>query len=62
MNSHSKALNISFPIKDHFMLNSGLPAAFQENSVSINLNQPLYISKIIHQCRINGEKFKHGGC
>lgn len=44
------ALHISFAIKEHFLLNSGLPAAFQGERVSINLNQPLFISQIIQQC------------
>lgn len=43
-------LRINFPIKEHFLLNSGLPAVFQEERVSINLNQPLFISQIIQEC------------
>lgn len=43
-------LHINFPIKEHFLLNSGLPAVFQGQRVSINLNQPLFISQIIQQC------------
>ena len=37
-------LHINFPI------NSGLPAVFQGQRVSINLNQPLFVSQIIQQC------------
>ena len=62
MNSRQKAtLNINFPIKEHFMLNNGLPATIQGNKVSINLNQPAYISQIIHQCRESGESFEQDG-
>ena len=43
-------LHINFPIKEHFLLNSGLPAVFQGQRVSIIWNQPLFISQIIQQC------------
>lgn len=62
MDSCPKAtLCIPFIIQDHFMLNSGLPAIFQGKEVLINLNQPLYISQIIRQCRENGEDFQQKG-
>lgn len=43
-------LHINVPIKEHFLLNSGLPAVFQGQRVSINLNQPSFISQIIQEC------------
>ncbi len=45
-----KALKIEFPITDHFLLNSGLPAVFQGNQTVINLNRPKLISQIIQYC------------
>lgn len=55
------AKNIQFPIREHFLLNSGLPAIFQENKVLINLNRPIYVSQIINQCRKNGEQWNQPG-
>ena len=46
-----RARRINFPIAEHFLLNSGLPAVFQGKKVVINLNQPSYVSQIIHHCR-----------
>ena len=47
---------ICFSIKEHFLLNSGFPAVFQGKKVAINLNQPLYVSQMIHYCRNNKEQ------
>lgn len=54
-------LKVVFSVKDHFMLNSGLPAYLQGKEVSINLNQPVYVSEIIGQCRKMGVAFGHIG-
>ncbi|MCI9354237.1 MAG: hypothetical protein HFE58_05435 [Firmicutes bacterium] len=48
-----KTLCVYFPIKEHFLLNSGFPAVFQENNVEINLNRPFYVAQIIHYYRKN---------
>lgn len=62
MNSCPKAtLQITFAIKEHFQLNSGLLTSYQGNKVIINLNQPLYISQIIQQCRKDGVQFEKNG-
>lgn len=45
-----KVLKIEFSITDHFLLNSGLPAAFQGEQTVINLNRPKLISQIIQYC------------
>ena len=42
-------LHINFPIKDHFLLNSGLPR-FSGTASEHKLNQPLFVSQIIQQC------------
>lgn len=49
-------LRINFSITEHFLLNSGLPATFYGKKVAINLNQPSYVSQIIHQCRENEDE------
>ena len=62
MNASPKAaLRINFPITDHFLLNSGLPATFHGKKVVINLNHPSYAAQIIHQCRETGEDFSQDG-
>lgn len=55
------ALRINFPIAEHFLLNSGLPAAFQGKKVVINLNQPSYVSQIIHHCRETENEIPQNG-
>ena len=57
-----ETLCISFPIEDHFLLNSGLPTVFQGNAVKINLNRPFYISQIIHYCGENEGKVSLEKC
>lgn len=42
-------------------MNSGLPATFQGKKVVINLNQPSYVSQIIHQCKKNEEEISENG-
>lgn len=51
-----ETLHICFPITEHFLLNSGLPAVFQGNQVAINLNRPYYIAQIVHYCRKHKEE------
>lgn len=55
------SLRIVFSVKDHFLLNSGLPALFQGTSVLINLNQPSYVSEMIRQCGKDGMVFGQKG-
>ncbi|MDE5891538.1 MAG: hypothetical protein K2H45_01310 [Acetatifactor sp.] len=45
--SPETTLRIVFPIKEHFLLNSGFPAVFHGQQVSINLNRPFFVSQII---------------
>ena len=54
-------LCISFPMKEHFLLNSGFPAVFQGQQVSINLNRPFFISQIIQWCRKQKDLFGQTG-
>ena len=54
-------LSIRFPMKDHFLLNSGMPAVFQGQSVSINLNQPFFISQIVQWCGEQDDLFHQTG-
>lgn len=56
--SPQDTLCVYFPIKEHFLLNSGLPATFKGRDITIDLNQPYYISQIIHQCIQTGVKFE----
>lgn len=51
-----ETLRICFPIAEHFLLNSGLPAIFQGNKVKINLNRPFYIAQIVRYCSKNEEE------
>ena len=60
-------LRINFPIKEHFLLNSGLPAVFQGQRGSINLNQASFVSQIIQECckqvdlsNLNGYHYLNG--
>lgn len=54
-------LCINFPLEDHFLLNSGCPAFFQGQQVSINLNRPFFISQIIQWCGEQEELFNQTG-
>ena len=58
----ASSLKIFFPIHEHFLLNSGLPAVLNGNAVLLNMNRPLFVSQIIEQCQKNGETFDHEGC
>lgn len=51
-----ETLRICFPITEHFLLNSGLPAVFRGAQVKINLNRPYCISQIVRYCTENEEK------
>lgn len=55
-------LRVCFHIKEHFLLNSGLPVLYRGISTVINLNHPRIIAQMIRQCRENGETFRHVGC
>ena len=48
-------------MKDHFLLNSGMPAVFQGQRVSINLNQPFFISQIVQWCGEQDDLFQQTG-
>ncbi len=60
--SPETTLRINFPIKDHFLLNCGIPAAFHGQQVSINLNQPFFIFQMIQWCSQQEDLFKQTGC
>ena len=51
------AFYIIFRMKEHFLLNSGLPVSFEGRETVINLNKPSLVSQIIRHCRENGELF-----
>lgn len=51
-----ETLRIFFPTTEPFLLNSGLPAAFQGKEVVINLNRPFYVSRVIRYCTKCREK------
>ena len=59
--SPETTLHINFPLKDHFMLNCGIPAAFHGQQVSINLNQPFFIAQIVQWCSEQEDLFKQMG-
>ncbi len=59
--SPETTLHIHFPIKEHFLLNSGFPAVFQGQQVSINLNRPFFIFRIIQWCGEQEELFTLAG-
>ena len=59
--SPETTLRIVFPIKEHFLLNSGFPAVFQGQQVSINLNRPFFVSQIIQWCREQEALFSRTG-
>ncbi len=62
MKSAPKAtLKIVFSVKDHFLLNSGLPATFHGAETQINLNCPFIISQIIQHYSHKGEFFNWKG-
>lgn len=44
-------IKIYFSIKEHYLLNSGFPAKFNGEDVSINLNKPSFVAEIICQCK-----------
>ena len=54
-------LRIIFPVKEHFLLNCGIPAVFQGQQVNINLNRPLFISQIIQWCSEQEDLFHQAG-
>ncbi len=54
-------LKIGFPVREHYLLNEGLPAFYKGDSVFINLNRPLVVSRIIAQCVKDGEAFEQEG-
>ena len=59
--SPKTTLHINFPIKEHFLLNCGIPAAFHGQQVSLNLNQPFFISQIVQWCSDQEDLFKQTG-
>lgn len=59
--SPKTTLHIRFPMKEHFLLNSGMPADFRGQQVSINLNRPFFVSQIIQWCEKQEDLFGRTG-
>ena len=59
--SPKTTLHISFPIKEYFLLNCGIPVAYHGQQVSLNLNCPFFISQIVQWCSEQEDLFKQMG-